>query len=404
MSAADAADAPFGTTAGVPNGVLTAASTRGGWAWVAVRLAPAALLDEHRGYADVPEARRLAEAVHGESAWLQSLLTPGAGLRFELRVRNDPPSGLLHAALLGQVRAADEHAAVRAALALRDRLAYTPRHVRAEAVTDTAEVRHWLAPLTPHPQGLAELRKPLAHAPCTRNDTGRAVSFAVSPLAAGARSWEPVWAELGRLAFPALFGVCLEPYAPGEDVRAAFGALAQEYAHLSVPGPVRPTWNAPAPPDAFAGRAVVAARDAMVRYAGPAFRARASLAGAGPLPPGLAEQIAAAAGGAVVRRPPVEEAGPAWANIAGLNRNWLDATYGQGAPARSLNPVERLLADLLDVSEAATALRLPYEAAGHQPLFATPERVPDPRAGHGMAAGRRAGPYGEDPGAPRFDV
>ncbi|MFB7915333.1 hypothetical protein [Streptomyces sp. NPDC056061] len=391
-------------TAGVPAGVLTAASPQGSWAWVAVRLAPAAALDEHRGYADVPEAQRRVETAHGEAAWLQSLLTPGAGIRFELRVRNEPPSGLLHTALLGQVRAADTHSAVRAALALRDRLAYTPRHVRAEAVADTAEVRHWLAPLTPHPQGLAELRKPLAHAPCTRNDTGRAVSFAVSPLAAGVRSWEPVWAELGRLAFPALFGVCLEPYAPGEDVRAAFGALAQEYAHLAVPGPVRPTWNAPAPPDAFAGRAALSAREAMVRYAGRAFRARISLAAAGPLPPGLAEQIAAAAGGAVVCGPPVEEAGAAWANIAGLNRTWLDATYRQGAPAHSLNPVERLLADLLDVSEAATAFRLPYEVAGHHPLFATPERVPDPPAGRGTAAGRRTGAYGADPGAPRFDA
>ncbi|MFG2629202.1 hypothetical protein [Streptomyces sp. NPDC048473] len=392
------------TAPGAPAGVLTAPSQQGVWAWVAVRLAPAAALDEHRGYTDVPEEQRRTETAYQERAWLEALLTPGAGVRFELRLRNDPPSRLLHGALLGQVRAADHGSAVRAALALRDRLAATPRHVRARAEEDTDEVRQWLAPLTPHHDGLAELRKPLAHAPCARRETGRTVSFAVSPLRAGTRSWEPLWAELGRLPYPAVLGVCLEPYAMGEDVRAAIRMLAEEYAYLAAPGPVRPTWNAPSPPDVFAGRAVPVYQDAVSRYTARAYRSRISLACAQALPPGLAEQFAAAAGGAVVCRPPAGELGAAWANVAGLNRNWLDATYRQGAPAQSLNPVERLLADLLDTSEAATAFRLPYEVPGHHPLFATPERVPRPRSSEqAPSQGRRTVPPGDDPGAPRFD-
>ncbi|MEU1364619.1 hypothetical protein ABZ454_00545 [Streptomyces sp. NPDC005803] len=392
------------TAPGPRDGVLTAASPQGVWAWVAVRLAPAAALDAHRGYADVPEEQRRTQAAGQELAWLEALLASGPGIRFELRLRNDPSARLLRGALLGQARGADHDAAVRAALALRDRLTAAPRHVRAEPVSDTDEVRDWLAPFTPHPDGLAELRKPLAHAPCARRDTGRTDSFAVSPLRWAAHSREPFWAELGRLPYPAVAGVCLEPYTVPQDVRHAFRALADEYARLAAPGSVRPTWNVAAPPDVFAGQALPLLQDAVRRYAGRAYRSRVSLACAEALPPGLAEQFAAAAGGAVVCRPPAREWAAAWANTAGLNRNRLPLTYAQGAPAHALNPVEWLLTDLLDASEAAAAFRLPYEVPGHHPLFAAPGRVPGPRpAEPGPAPARQPVPPGGDPGAPRFD-
>ncbi|MEU1469371.1 hypothetical protein ABZ434_14245 [Streptomyces sp. NPDC005761] len=391
------------TAPGVPAGVLTAASQQGVWAWVAVRLAPAAALDDHRGYADVPEEQRRTQAVGQELAWLEALLALGPGFRFELRLRNDPSARLLHGALLGQARGADQDSAVRAALALRDRLTAGPRHVRADPVFDTDEVRDWLVPFTPHPEGLAELRKPLAHAPCTRRDTGRTTSFAVSPLRWSAHSWEPFWAELGRLPYPAVAGICLEPYTVTEDVRLAFRMLADEYARLTAPGQVRPTWNVAEAPDMFASQALPLLQDAVRRYAGPACRSRISLACAEALPPGLAEQFGATAGGAVVCRPPAQERAAAWANTAGLNRNTLPMTYAQGAPAHVLNPVERLLTDLLDASEAAAAFRLPYEVPGHHPLFASPGRVPRPRTAPGPVRGRQPVPPGGDPGAPRFD-
>ncbi len=372
------------------DGVYRQSVPDGVWAWVGVGLAPITPTAGSGLYSDMSEPRRRADAFATEMAWIAAQRSTAGPLCFDLRYLSDPGSGSLSCAILGRVFAPDNARAAHAAVALRERLAAVPDHVAAEPFADTADVRHWLAPIEPHLDGLTEIRKRLTHHYCTRTDTGRRLCFAVSAFTDGDRSWEPLWRALARQQYPTLVSICLEPYMVGDGLRYALSALAGEYAVLATEIPPRP-YKGRVPADTFAIEAQPLYAEAVRCYTDHAYRIRVSVASAGPLDPAFGELLAATisppvrdgafgGGGPVVRRPAPEELQPAWANITTSGREWLDATYRQGSPPDFLNEPERILCDLVDVPEAAAAFHLPYEVAGDPLLFGIPGRsvVPPP--------------------------
>ena len=279
---------------------------------------------------------------------------------------------------------------------LRDRLGRTPAHVESELINDAAELRRWLAPFQPAPDGLAEIRKRIHWRLAGRHG----LSLAVEPFTAAApgggfrpeagAGWPAVGAELARQPRPTLLSVYVEPYAVRDVLRFALDSLAGEYAARALPQP-SPILYGPREPDPFAQWAAPVYADAARRYRERAFRVRVSVASAGRLEGALPELVARAVsppagesgsswrGGAVSR--PVEwvDLAAAWDNIALTRRDWLDATYRQGIPFGALSEPERILCDLADGSEAAALLRLPGAEPGWPTPFTRAGSAADPR-------------------------
>ena len=331
-------------------GILVESTGAAHWAWVALRLTPAA-------DARHPDAE--AELVAAEQAWLAAQWTTDHGARWEIRYTNTGPRRPLSCVLLGRVHGRDRAEVLVAAAALRDRLARTPRHVRAEPITTADEVR---AVLTPASTDHVELRKRLAWAWSARRDTNRRVCFAVTPLVANDRPWWAVLDELALLPTRTTVGVYLEPYQPGDVLAGHLRRLAMEYADLATDGRVNPMWSVSPPADPFAVTAAPGYRDAVRRYAGRCYRLRVSVTADGPVAPGFAELVAGTIGDAVACRVAPADQQEAWRNLGTLDRRWLDETYRQGAPAGVLDDAERILCDLVDPGEAGAVFRFPLPA------------------------------------------
>ena len=348
------------------DGVLVQSAGDAHWAWIGLRLRPAPAT----AHLDPLERQQLApRARDAERAWLTGQWTPGHGARWELRYSANPADHTVTATLLGRVHGRDLAVVRAAALALRDRLATTPRHVRAEPIQHADEVRAALAPHPPDLAGFLDLRKPLTWAWSQRQDTGRRVCVGIGALAADDRPWDPVWSELARLDAPTTIGVYLEPYQPSPALTARLRALATEYAALASPRVTTAIWQVGQPPDPFAATVADGYADAARRYAGRCFRLRISVLSAAPLPPGFAELLAHTVGGAAVLRPTPAERTAAYQNVAALNREWLPETHAQGTPPGELGDAERVLSDLVDVSEAAAAFQLPHDVPGEVSPF-----------------------------------
>lgn len=330
------------------DGVVVSSTATAHWAWVGLRLRPTATA---------------ADTSAAEQAWLAGLWTTDHGTRWEIRYSNDRP---LSCVLLGRVHGRDPAKVTAAALALRQRLAVPPGHLRAEPIMDTDEVRANLAPTDR--KSRFELRKRLGWTRSVRRDTDRRVCFAVAPLVAGGSSWEAVWHSLAGLSVPTSVGVYLEPYRPSGAFADRLTALATEYTTLADTGRSSPMWRVESPPDPFATTAAPGYRDAVRRYANRCYRLRVSVAAAGPVDPGFVAQLGATTGTAPCPVAPDDAAG-AWRNLATMDRAWLDETCRQGSPAGELDEAERILCDIIDEAEANVAFRLP----GHQ-LFEVPKK------------------------------
>lgn len=329
------------------DGILVESASAGHWAWVALRLTPA-------GDPRHPDAE--TDLVALEQAWLAAQWTTDHGARWEIRYTNNGPRRPLSCVLLGRVHGRDRTGVLAAAAALRERLAGTPRHVRAEPIMTTEEVR---AVLTPTRTDHVELRKRVAWAWSARRDTNRSVCFAVSPLEAGDRPWSAVLEELARLPVRTTIGSYLEPYQPGDVLAGHLRRLAFEYGELATEGKSNPMWTVIPPADPFAITAAPGYRDAVRRYAGRCYRLRVSVTADGPVAPGFAELVAGTLGGAVACRVAAADEQNAWRNLGTLDRLWLDETYRQGAPPGMLGDAERILCDLADPGEAGTVFRFP---------------------------------------------
>ncbi|MGW9041032.1 hypothetical protein ACWGQL_00460 [Streptomyces lydicus] len=381
--------------------VLSTTGPSGAWAWAGLRLEPEPAMSENGAHLGLPEDQRRLEAATLEQVWLSRQWLPD-GRAFELRYATAPDTGVT-CTLLCRTHGADARSASAAAVALRDALADTPRHVRAAPVEDTAELHAALVPFAGTPAGLAEVRKRLTWAWLQRRDTDFPLGVAFSPLLGEAVSWEPVWEALARERTRTVVGICLEPYAPPPDLLGYLRYLTQEYGRLAQPGRPSPVFTQYIAPDPFAVHAAARYGETLAACAGRAYRLRISLAAerAAPLP--LAELLAAtvapagaAPGGAVARAVPPHERAAAWAGLSGMQHTWLDTTYRQEVP-QPLGGWEQLLADLVDVPQASAAFRFPYEIPGRPPLFSTARR------GAGPAPGGSTGPAGgHDPYAPRF--
>ncbi|MFB6438377.1 hypothetical protein ACFCVY_16610 [Streptomyces sp. NPDC056411] len=381
--------------------VLTTTGPTGAWAWAGLRLEPEPALAENGAHLGLPEAQRRLEAATLEQVWLSQQWRPD-GRAVELRYATAPGGGV-SCTLLCRAHAAGGPAASAAALALRDALAHTPRHVRAEPIEDAGALHTALVPFAGPPAGLVEVRRRLSWAWLQRRDTDFPLGVAVDPLRAEAVSWEPVWEALARATAPTVVGICLEPYAPPQELLGYLRYLAQEYGRLAQPGAPSPVFGQYIAPDPFAVRAAARYHEALAAAAGRGYRMRISLAAAGAAPLPLAELIAATVappaaegGGAVARAVPPHETAAAWAGFTGLQLPWLDATYRQEVP-QPLGGWEQILADLVDVPQASAAFRFPYEIPGRPPLFRTAGRSgPDPEAAAPAPA------EGRDPHAPSF--
>jgi TIR domain-containing protein len=340
------------------DGVVVASTATAHWAWVGLRLLPNA-------YGE-PDAE--SEIVTAERAWLAGQWTTDHGTRWEIRYTNNGPGRPVSCVLLGRVHGRDLGVVRAAAVALRGRLAITPRHVRAEPITNADEIR---AALSPPRTDLVAVRKRLAWAWCGRRDTDREVCFAVSPLVAAGRPWQAVLDGLARLTARTTVAVYLEPYQPSPVLAGHLSRLAVEYATLAVEGRSSPMWTVRPPADPFAVTAAPGYQEATHRYTGHCYRLRVSVAADGPIEPGFAALLA---GDAVACRPAPSDVDGMWRDLATLEREWLDETYRQGAPAGKLGDAERILCDLVDLTEAGTAFRFPVAggAGGLEEGFPVP--------------------------------
>jgi uncharacterized protein DUF87 len=371
------------------DGVLLASDARGTWAWVGVRFDAAADLTETREYSDLPEHERLVKAVAAETAWLAGQWDSGYGARLDLRYLSDPARHRLSCAVLGRVHGTDEDRVRAAALGVRTRLAGLPRHVHATESEDPDEVGRWLAPFQPHPYGLADIRKRIRAAAPNRPDAGVAWYLAVEPFTVAAPSWEPLWQALADHAHPVLLSIGLEPYPVPPGFGTVVHELATQYGRLATPGRMPDgLWSSGVQlaPDAFAVDAARLYTDAARRYTSRPYRLRVTLASPAPLPESLLELAGATIsppqqardaavltstlqGAAhVVVRPDPGEFDTAWRNVTTIDQMRWDSQYLRTLPLPPPAPV-RLLAELVDAREAASAVRLPLAVHGHMPGF-----------------------------------
>jgi hypothetical protein len=346
------------------------------WAWTGMRVAPAIGLEATGAYSDVPEQDRRAAAVLAEGAWLRS---QREGSVVAVRFVNSRLDGLLDAYVLH--RADDPSAAPGPA---------PPRHVRSLILATDAEVTSALRPFEIHPSGLAELRKTITAARCTRPDTGRGVCISISPFRPGPTSWEPLWSALADLPFRAMITVTLVPHRVDPRLSAGITRLADEYAHLAAPGrSATALYDKPYAPDQFAVHAAPMYAEAARRYVGDVFTYGVSIAAEQELPPTLAATVAAHIPGSTVVRPESLEA--AWGNATLLNMDPVETTTIQGIPAEAVGPLERTISGIVDADEAAAMVRMPFQIPGHVELFRG-FADPDP----GPAAGRQDAPHPDD--------
>ncbi|WP_280668847.1 MULTISPECIES: hypothetical protein [unclassified Kitasatospora] len=367
--------------------MLITTTPDGSWGWVGLRLAPARALAEHRGYLDLAEEERRRQAVAAELAWLQAQCRPaepdgsgpGAPTRFDLRYTGGP-GGLLRCVLLAQTVAGAPEAAERGALALRQRLAALPGHVAAAEILEPSELLAELDPLDTVARGtggcrLVEIRRRLTPLPLQRPDTNRESAVLVADFEPSGVSWEPLWAELASSPVPVVLSVALEPIRLGPGEVDLLRRYAGEYHRLAAAGLTAPPWQRTLPGSPAAAAGAGHFDQALRRVAFPGYRLRITLAAAGALPARLAQLVAGTIGGpgagagAVVLdvAPPEQPAG--WQNLTALDLVRLDRSYQQGLHDRDYGPGERLLDEFCTPTEAAAALRLPYEVAAHRPLF-----------------------------------
>ncbi|MEV7036766.1 toll/interleukin-1 receptor domain-containing protein [Amycolatopsis sp. NPDC051061] len=356
-----------------PPGVAVESRPGAHWAWAALLLRPATTLSRTLAYPEVDEQRWLAQLAVAERAWISGRWTTEQHARWELRFGSNDGEAL-SCVLLARTHGSDRDAVVTAAAALRDRLAAMPGHVVAEPVLDDGEVRRLLHHPGGTPQAAYEVRKRLRWAWRDPRETHRRVDAAITPLTAGATSWETVWHALAGQSAPTTVAVHLEPWSVPAQLTPHLTWLAGVYAGLAAGRSGNPIWNVGSPPDPFAREAAGRYSDAARRYTGRCFRLRVSIVSAGSLDPAFAELVAAATGGVVCPVAPAELP-TVTRNLATLDRGWLELTHGQGAPAGELGEPARTLTDTVDAEEAPVAFRLPYELPGHLPLFTAPGRL-----------------------------
>ena len=392
-------------------GILTAGSPGSWWAWAGARLAPAhpstptpaapapvPSAPTHQHFAGVATNVVQSRDIHGNivfnigdhqaappdllpwlgSSW-QTCVDIGAAV--ELRLLNQPDHTVA-AYLLCRTTAPEASAAATTAARLRDLLPSGIPHTAATPIDTQPRLSAVLDPFVPHHQGILEIRKRVTVAHSIRTDAKPPWLAAVTPLAGGGTSWQPVWANLAAFPAPAVLSVRLEPIRIGPGLRWHLAERAREFARLAVPGPPpNPTWPVPRPADPFAVAAQDLFTSALGRYTELAFGIRVSLAASAPLPEDFAQLlvntispsrpgIGFTADTPVIVRPRTNEhATTAWRNITALNADPIGPIAPDGVPEESIGDVARALATTADIHEAASVFRPPYPIEGSPRVF-----------------------------------
>jgi hypothetical protein len=392
---------------GAPEGargvLLRGAPSGESWAYVAFSLSPAPLPGGL--YPEFSEARRRADRVAAERAWLAALWTDRTTARWDLRFISDPVSGRIDTVLIAQLYGADQAAALRAARDALPTLARSPAHVTATRIDDTDEIARLLAPFVPGPGAIAEIRKRITCRTLTRVWGAERIATAVSRFDAGDPAWDRIWAQLAAEPRRTVVSVCLEPCSAPRGLAEGLTMRAQVFGTLAVPGPPDPMYGVPVPGDPFAHQAHGLYEAAARRYTGRLHRARVSVAVEGEAPVSdvltglIGHTVAPTSSGAVVVRPQSwDEHQVACGNLLGVNRDWQREAYWQGVPAFLRTPAEgqlwlsdpgtvAALADLVDADEAAAVFRLPHEEPGERELFVLKRQAPNTASHGGAPAG-----------------
>jgi len=380
------------------------------WAHVAFALSPAPLPGGL--YPEFSEARRRADRIAAERAWLAALWTDRTTARWDLRFISDPVSGRIETAVIAQLYGVDRAAAVRAVEDALPRLARFPAHVTGTRIEDTAEIARLLAPFVPGWGAIAEIRKRITCRTLTRLWGAERIATAVSRFDGRDPSWDRIWAQLAAEPRRTVVSVCLEPCSAPAGLTEGLTMRAQAFGTLAVPGPPDPLYGSPVPGDPFAHEAHGLYDAAARRYTGRLHRVRVSVAVAGEAPVSdvltglLSHTVAPTSSGAVVVRPhSPEEHQVACGNLLGVNRDWQWEAYWQEVPAFLRTPsggqlwlsdpgTVAALADLVDADEAGAVFRLPHEEPGEPELFALRRQAPNTLRGGGPDASADTGSTG----------
>lgn len=383
--------------AGTSAGILVDGGHAGWWAWAGLRIvpqvrgagAPAAATGYYGQNQVLGNVGKLVQAgnintvnLHGvhddtlppDRAWLRALWEIAAPSGAVVELRQLHGSGRVECFLLLRVAGTTRTAALESAWHLRERLTTTvPGHVVASPVVDDVELGMVLQPFHPDPDGLLEIRKPIAVGRAARAGVGPWLA-AVAPWRGG--SWRRLLDRMSTVDSRVMLSIGLLPYRIGEGARRVLADRAGVMAALAEPAASSVTvYGGARPPDQFAVAARSLAAGAVARYAGDVFQVRVSLAADrrlreditaavvdGISPSGSGLGLAGAS--AVAVRPAVGEWDTAWSNIAALNFDPLPVAQVQGHSPDAVGDVERLLGAIADVDEAAAAFRLPFPVLG----------------------------------------
>ncbi|MGH2706956.1 MAG: toll/interleukin-1 receptor domain-containing protein, partial [Actinomycetota bacterium] len=347
-------------------------------AYAGIEVATVADPGRLREFEGLDEIQRHGVALESQGDWLASQLSaPPAA--FDVRWLNDPGGQRLRLVALARVDAADRaSAASRAEEAVR-RLGAVPPHVQAIRIADRAELAAALRPFTPHERGMIEIRKRCLLGRPNRPDAGVRLYLAIRPFTVSGRPWTALLAAMATHPAPLILSVGLMPVAVSSSFIRYLEVNAAGYARLAREG----EWRAPGAvylssvklaPEPFAIEAEQLFMNAWRRYCDRVFRIRIQLCSPEPIDDGLANLV-----GSTISPAKGNPPGPAHtlerpvsvadrqqfvSNLGSLtHRDWGgDPDIWGRMPDQRPPAALRELRFVVDVSEAAAAVRLPIAA------------------------------------------
>jgi hypothetical protein len=337
-------------------------------------------LSKLRGFSESPPADR-AHAAHRELiTYLSTLVAEPDGCAFEARwcAGMGGPAELV---VLGRARATTRDEAERLGARAYERVIAFPSHVRGEPVTGSDDIDWAFQPFAANRDGVAEVRRPYVFAAPQRIDAGVQYYVAATPFPPGPLAWPHLLSELASATSPVMISTGLEPITAPADLSARLGEIATRYGTLAQPTAMRSgglySGTTTLPPDPFAAWAREVFHDAERRYRGPLFRLRVSVATAAPLDPLLLSRVENLLGGKGIRPATEPERAISAAALGSV------AVPSWGVPDQPVPQSVRLLTELADPAQAASAVWLPVADGGPIGWFPTEDPHPDDQPSHG---------------------
>lgn len=262
------------------------------WAYSGVEITAALDLSVDRAFDQLPQVERLARALETQQYWLESLISPDNAA--ELRFIGGGGLGAIECALLCRFEGPDEATATQRAA----RWAATARsgqHIAETVEIDESRLRYFLKPLTPGPDGRAEVRKRFDSSVPNRPDAGVERYWRVSPYRTVPRSWAPLLGAFSGLSDRTMLTVSLRMRGHQLEIADRLDQLATWYGRLAIEGESRQgqiySGSRRLAPEAFAIESQQILDDAARRYRSGALSMRIAVATEGTLHDGLVNMI-----------------------------------------------------------------------------------------------------------------